>query len=400
MVTDTADARRGGEVRTLATISTAHLVSHFHMLVLAPFFPLLKERLGVGYVELAYALTVYNVVSMLTQAPIGFVVDRFGPRRILIAALCLGGFAFGSLGFHLSYPWLLVAAGLAGLANAVYHPADYAILTAGIGEGKVGRAFSIHTFAGLFGGAIAPFTLASVERVAGLDAAFIVAGLVGFGAAVAVAFTRELEDARPPARRGAGGKSSIAAVLTPAILALTFFYVLLNLSGSGLNNFSIAALTSGYGISLTSAQVALTVYLLASAAGVLAGGFLADRTRHHGMVAAIAFAMNALVIFAVAVVPLPAAAIVVALGCAGFLSGIIAPSRDMMVRRAAPPGAAGRAFGIVSTGFNIGGTVGPILFGFLLDTGRSHWVFGVAALCMMLVVAMALAGERRDGSRA
>ena len=98
--------------------------------------------------------------------------------------------------------------------------------------------------------------------------------------------------------------------------------------------------------------------------------------------------------------PLPAAAIIAMLACAGFLSGIIAPSRDMMVRRAAPPGAAGRAFGIVSTGFNIGGAVGPILFGFLLDQGHPHWVFGVAALCMVSVVAVALAGERRHGSRA
>ena len=49
---------------------------------------------------------------------------------------------------------------------------------------------------------------------------------------------------------------------------------------------------------------------------------------------------------------------------------MIMPSRDMLVRAAAPPGAMGRAFGIVTTGFSIGGTVGPMLFGWIMDPAR------------------------------
>ena len=66
----------------------------------------------------------------------GFVVDRFGPKRVLIAGLVLGGLAFVLLGLRPSYQMLLATAVLAGLANCVYHPADYAILSASIGEGK------------------------------------------------------------------------------------------------------------------------------------------------------------------------------------------------------------------------------------------------------------------------
>ena len=55
---------------------------------------------------------------------------------------------------------------------------------------------------------------------------------------------------------------------------------------------------------------------------------------------------------------------------------MIQPSRDMLVRRAAPPGTAGRVFGIVTTGFNIGGIIGPLLFGWLMDHGSPRWVFG------------------------
>jgi hypothetical protein len=48
-------------LRTLVAISTAHWVSHFHVFVLPMLFPFLKEQLGVGYVELGFALTVFAV---------------------------------------------------------------------------------------------------------------------------------------------------------------------------------------------------------------------------------------------------------------------------------------------------------------------------------------------------
>jgi MFS family permease len=78
---------------------------------------------------------------------------------------------------------------------------------------------------------------------------------------------------------------------------------------------------------------------------------------------------------------------------------MIMPSRDMMVRAACPPGAEGRVFGIVTTGFNIGGAVGPMLFGWIVDHREPRWVFGATVIFMLAVVAMALAGERRSATR-
>src|SRR6202171_1844151 len=149
-------------LRTLAGISVAHWVSHFHLFVLPMLFPFLKQQLGVGFIELGFALTVFAVVSGLTQAPIGFLVDRVGARKILIMGLALGGCALMMLGLHLSYPWLIGCAALLGLANSVYHPADYAILSAHMDEARMGRAFSIHTFAGFLGGAVAPAIMATL----------------------------------------------------------------------------------------------------------------------------------------------------------------------------------------------------------------------------------------------
>ena len=75
------------ETGLLIVVSAAHLVSHFYILVLPVFIPLLKDRLGVGFFEIGVALTTFNVVTGLTQAPMGFLVDRVGPRLVLMAGL-------------------------------------------------------------------------------------------------------------------------------------------------------------------------------------------------------------------------------------------------------------------------------------------------------------------------
>src|SRR5215468_2666473 len=171
-------AKADSALRTLTAISIAHWLSHFHLFVLPMLFPFLKAQLGVGYIELGFALTVFGVVSALTQAPLGYVVDHVGARKILLLGLCLGGLSLIMLGLHISYWWLIASAALLGLANSVYHPADYAILTAHIDDARMGRAFSIHTFAGFLGGAVAPAIMAALVTWVGGSGALIAAGAV------------------------------------------------------------------------------------------------------------------------------------------------------------------------------------------------------------------------------
>lgn len=388
----------------LARVSVAHLISHLHIMTVPAMLPLLPGTLQVSFLELGVAIGVFNIVSALVQAPLGFMVDRLGARKMLMAALALGTASFGLVALLPTYFWLLVAMGLAGLANGVYHPADYSLLSRGMPSGRMGRAFSIHTFAGFFGGAIAPPLMVSLALAFEPRWSFAIAALAGLMALIFVASGTALlapEKSLPaegPRPREATGRPRSTAIATLALLTLLF--TLLSLSIGAIERFSVSALVQGFNVPLSVANLALTCFLFASAFGVLAGGVLADRTERHGDVAAVAFALAAVFVMVVIMIPLPSPVLVMVLGLTGFLTGMVAPSRDMLVRAASPEGAEGRTFGIVSTGFNLGGVIGPILFGFLLDWGRASGVLWAAVGFMVITTVIVLFQERRQRTRA
>src|SRR5438067_3016418 len=398
-----AGGEKGAEYQAIGLVSAAHFVNHFQHLVLPPLFPLLKAQLGIGFVELGLALTTASVVGVAAQLPVGYLVDRVGSRRMLVLGLLVAGLAYLGFGLAPSYSTLLLAMVFVGLSNAVFHPADYALLSAKIAPARLGRAFSIHTFAGFLGNAVAPVTMIALAAGAGLNVALMAAGIIALVVAVPLVFARGVDtEAVPlhPARSGApsaaaGPKDGLTSILTPTIIGLTGFFALMSLSGSGISNFSVVALTSAFGTSLSVANLALTAYLSFQALGVLAGGFIADMTRRHAEVAAVGYGINAGVVLAIGVAGFDTAPLLLAMAAAGLLGGLIMPSRDMLVRAAAPPGAMGRTFGIVTSGFGIGGMVGPLMFGFAMDQGAPQRLSGISVVLMIAVAIVALVGDRR-----
>ena len=128
------------DLRTISLVSLVHGTSHFFHLLLPPLFPVFVREFALSWTELGLLVTVFFVVSGIGQALSGFVVDRVGPRPVLQAALacfCAAALAAASADGHAG---LLVAAVLAGLGNAPFHPIDFTILNRRVSASRLAHA--------------------------------------------------------------------------------------------------------------------------------------------------------------------------------------------------------------------------------------------------------------------
>jgi MFS family permease len=386
---------RASEDKLIAGVCIAHFVSHYYMMLLAPLFVFIKDDYGVTYTELSLALAAFGVVSAVLQTPVGFFVDRFGARLNLIGGLLLGSAAVAAAGLVDSF-WVFIAMfAVMGLANTVYHPADYALLSERVTPQRVPQVFSFHTCSGMIGSVVAPGTLLFMQSLVGWRGAFVCAAALGIIAALILALQGE-----PPPRHRAtqvskprGNDPSSAAadgwrlLLSPPILLNLVFFVLLAMVGGGLNQYLVVGLGALHGTPPALANTALTGLLVMSAIGVLVGGALATRTTHHTLVTAGGLLVTGAVSTLIGFVDPGALLLVLIVSLSGFASGLTMPSRDMIVRSVTPPGSFGKVFGFVTTGFHIGGMVAPLIFAQLLDHGHPRAVFLYIAACAIVAIA-------------
>jgi MFS family permease len=374
-------------VRVIGLIGAAHFFSHFFQLTLPPLFPLLKTVFGVPYLALGVAMSVFYGASGIGQTLSGFLVDRVGALRVLLGGMGLFAGSIALAGLVPSYWLLLPVALLAGLGNSVFHPADYSILNASVDPRRIGRGYSAHSISGNLGWAVAPTVVFTLTAYFGWRAALVTVG--GLGLAMAVVLASQ-GGAFGTVRVGARGKGPVAdarVLLTAPILSAFAYFAFIATALIGVQTFGVTALVRVYETPMAVATAALTAFLLGGAAGILAGGFLADRTSRHdvvavsGLVAAAAF-MMLLATGSVGVSSLPGI-----LALTGFCHGTTGPSRDMLVRAATPPGASGKVFGFVYSGLDLGSCLTPLAFGWLLDHGDPRMLFLAVGVLMLGTIA-------------
>jgi FSR family fosmidomycin resistance protein-like MFS transporter len=383
------------DAKVIGVVASAHAVSHFFQLALAPLFPLITESLGVSYSMLGVVMMLFYAVSAVLQPLAGFLVDRIGGRVVLLA-----GVAFMSLGaLVMSFaggPALLAFGALAmGVGNSVFHPADFAILNGRVSRPRLAYAFSAHGIAGQLGFAAAPLFSAAIASVYGWRAALVAAAAVGAGVLLlALLNSGLLRVDRPRERRQAIAQDARVLFSAPVLVCFAFFTIW-GAAYVGLASFGVTAMQLQFGLTTALASSALSAYMLGNAGGMLLGGVVAARVPRHDLVAVGGLVVAALCLLPIAAGGVAAAALPLLLAMTGFFAGVTYPSRDLIVREATPPGAAGRVYGFVYSGLDVGSFVMPVFYGLLVDRGLPQGVFYVIFACMALAVATVLQLRRR-----
>ena len=388
---------RAGDARIVAAVATAHGCSHFFHLILVPVFPWVKTAFDLSYAQLGLLMTVFFVVSGVGQALAGFLVDRIGAVPVMLASLVSFVLAALVLASAPAYPVLAVGIALAGLGNAPFHPVDYSILNARIATPRLAHAYSVHGIAGSLGWAAAPAFLVGVAQLAGWRAAVAATALIPAAIAVWIWLERERLAGVPVGRlgivraapHGATGDAGSAFdfLRLPAVWMSFVFFFTMAIAFGAIQTFGPESAGQLHGVEPRWVALCLTVYMLASAAGIVVGGFVAsDPSRAEPTIAA-GYGIAAAVALLLGVAAVPAWAVPVAFAAMGAGSGVAGPSRDLLVRRASPPGATGRVYGTVYSGLDAGMAIAPLAFGWLMDHRMTTAVWiGIAVFQALLIL--------------
>ena len=375
------------DARVIGVIGIAHGVSHFLQLALPPLFPLLRAQFDVSWTLLGFVAGTFYVASGIVQFCAGCLVDRAGARPVLLGGMAL--LAFGTLAASLapSPIWLFPCAAIMGAGNGVFHPSDFAVLNANVTPRRLGHAYSMHGVGGNLGFAIAPLVSYGLGAAFGFRVALLAMGSVGLIALALLASQRRiLVSHRVPDAHLHTLGGSVGLFVQPAILLCLFYFIFQTTALVGLQTFLPAALNTGFGVPLVVATSIVTAYLLGSTAGIVGGGFLAVRAARHDRVAASGLLIGAALVTLVASNLVPRAFMLPVFVLAGMAVGATGPSRDLIVRNATPRGAAGRVYGFVYSGLDIGSMLGPVWFGAMLDHGLAREVLFVIGALLVVAI--------------
>jgi MFS family permease len=350
-----------------------------------------RETLGFSEWQLGAVVTAYFAVSAVSSTPAGHVVERIGTYRSLLAAMGISSVALAGVGL-LTDSWgaLLLFVGLSGFANGLGQPASNLLLARGIAPGRQGLAFGVKQSAvpaaSLLGGLAVP----ALGLTVGWRWAFLGAVL---WPVVTSLLTPRLDSA--PSRRRGRLREGDAGLRV--LIALTAVAGLATATATGLAAF-IVEWGVAAGMSPARAGLLLASGSAAAVAIRVLTGWRADRSSVNPLLLVSGMLAAGLAGLALLMTGRPVllfAGALLGLGCGWGWNGLLVYA---VVRL--NPRAPAAATGVSQTGLYLGGMIGPMIFGVLVQQRSYTAALAVGMVLMLVGAGLALAVARLTSSGA
>ncbi|MFC1912462.1 MFS transporter [Chloroflexota bacterium] len=371
--------------------------------LLVALLPLVREGLGLSYLQSGLLLSALTITSGLSQFPGGWLGDRFS-RRIVIA-VGLGGVGITALAVGLSpsyYPMLAILITM-GIFAGAYHPSAVSMLSNYFEAARRGRVIALHMVGGSIGFTIGPILGGLIANTLGWRFAFIILSIPTLLAVPVILKKLKLKGMKHEERQvtrtstDSNGTSqptsqsiSIFQALKPVLIIMILAILMQLIAGSAMA-FMPLYLVDKHHIAPAYAAMLLGLIRAGGIAGSLFGGWLSDKWGRKSAIF-LALAATGPVLLLLTNLPFHAGLIVVFI-----LFGFLMPMRQATVQPfimdGVPPQIRATVFGIYFGLATEGMSLVQPLAGHFMDIYGIIDVFGfITWSCVALsVVSLALA---------
>ena len=395
------DFKKKATLSVLLMVSMGHLLNDMFQAVIPAIYPMIKETLGLSFMQIGAITLTNQITSSLLQPMVGYLSDKHPRPYGLVVGMCFTLTGLLLLSFANSFPLVLLSVAFVGVGSSVLHPESSKIARLASGGAK-GMAQSIFQIGGNVGRAFGPIAVAlivvphgqgSIQWLALLAvvAIWVLAKICGwYKKQLQLTEQRKATDGRAKLRRffedplnTEGGNEQSHLSKHQIVVALLVLLVLMfskDFYTANIQSYLTFYMIDKFGLSVTASQYVLFAFLVSTAVGLLIGGAVGDRygRKYVIWVSILGSSPFALLLPYCDLTWTIILVILVGMVMSSAMSAILVYGTELL------PGKVGMISGaFFGLSFGLGG-IGSAVFGWLADITSIQYVFQLTALLPLL----------------
>ena len=377
--------QRKAAISILLLVSLGHLLNDMFQAVIPAIYPMIKETLGLSFLQIGAITLTNQITSSLLQPMVGYFSDKHPRPYGLVIGMCFTLTGLLLLSMASSFVLVLLSVAFVGVGSSVLHPESSKVARLASGGAK-GMAQSIFQIGGNVGRAFGPIAVALIVIPHGQGSIrwFALLAIVAIWVLARIGrwYKKQIElygrskskfdienERRLPRRQ-----IVIALLVLLVLMFSKDFYT------ANIQSYLTFYMIDKFGLSVTASQYVLFAFLVSTAIGLLIGGELGDRygRKYVIWVSILGSSPFALLLPYCDLTWTIILVILVGMVMSSAMSAILVYGTELL------PGNVGMISGaFFGLSFGLGG-IGSAIFGWLADITSIQYVFQLTAFLPLL----------------